>query len=108
MEQRLKLFWPLIRMQTGERQRTHNPRSSVGYAVPEDRSQRRGWTAVRNHLVCSGSAHASVAGATTRSAQNASLTVLLNTMYYPPIFNRFVKEPRRWGLPANDLSATCR
>jgi hypothetical protein len=37
-----------------------------------------------------------------------SLTVLVNTMYYPPIFNCFVKEPRRWGLRPNDSSNTCR
>jgi hypothetical protein len=37
-----------------------------------------------------------------------NLTVLINTMYYAPIFNCFVKEPRRWGLRPKDLSNTCR
>jgi hypothetical protein len=37
-----------------------------------------------------------------------SLTVLINTMYYAPIFNCFVKELRGWGLRPNDLSNTCR
>jgi hypothetical protein len=40
--------------------------------------------------------------------QGSSLTVLINTMYYAPIFNCFVKEPRRWGLRPKDLSNTCR
>jgi hypothetical protein len=44
----------------------------------------------------------------TSERQSSSLTVLINTMYYPPIFNCFVKEPRRWGLRPNDLSNTCR
>ena len=42
------------------------------------------------------------------AAQTINLTVLVNSMYYPPIFNCFVKEPRRWGLRPSDLSNTCR
>ena len=37
-----------------------------------------------------------------------SLTVLIKTSYYPPIFNCFVKGVGRWRAAATNLRITCR